>query len=1378
MASLGTWAHRIALQVSNSNIDANQTHFPLPIEISSSSGITNVDATPVFDHLRCDENRLRIAVTKSDGTTQINVIVVEWDDANEYAMLLVSKSDLTFSSSETTTLYLYYDRQQPSNTTYVKDATGYASATVFSSAMECAYSGIQESITTSDRTDMSGMNLWLYNNRAEYYNGRTYFTWLDYTNADIEISFYDHALGLWADPVKIANAFASNAHHSPTLCVNEDGHICVFTGDNDESDDVIYMYRSTYPEIITNWGSAVTVASPSKAQYPNTFLHSDGTLVMLYRAEETYAEVHRILSTDNGATWSNDQTIYQDTADSAEKAYFDYWFDENGRLHFAWSYRSTSGDSQDLYYAYCDNITDATSAWKTANGTSITLPMDSTTAAYRIYDSSGDGWDHCYIVGVVADGNKPYIFAKLTDSGTTNEIICMYYSSGWSTTTVVATNDLGTPSGSDVADGDCYIDGDGYVYVCFTIDESSTDEIDEYYSTNGGSSFSKKRDVTSSSSGNCYCPCYPHNLLDDDSCRMIWFVGAALNTDGDIHYWGGSDKDPQEAAASPTYIIDSTSNDRNVLVGANTPDVATGGNPGSYENFDGSEYMDLSSEVSDITSDAEGGFSCRFRTSYTSANQTILCISDASDADSRLKIFIQNSTGYLKAWLSENGTKSWSLQQDTDYADGNWHTLGLSVDSNGLRVLVDGSALSPSFAQGSASSTEWVHDINDVDAWIIGAEKVSDAIGQQFNGDLDEIRYYSDAPSSAWFKMEHHGHTDNLITWGTDESIKYGTIAVSAGASLAAQQSRIRWAIESIGATSSLSALADLFTLASASLSVTVNGPVSTSSIDAGAAASNRASELTYGYTLLDKTNPADGNGTITSVEIWANTNLGGCKVGTFYEDGGSGKYTCRDSASIGSVTSGSKQTFSGLSIDVQTGDLIGIYYSSGTLERDGTGGDAWQYSGDAFGTSQATYSDKAYILSVYATGEAPGSGIDASAIMAGGGSIGAAASLSITPTAVTQAIAAIAAVAAVAASGETNTYASVAIAIASSLGIDGDALFDAAASIGSTLSAAVDGDLVAGGAAGIDIAASIASDVDRIRGAVASIDGAASLAVDGSAILAAIAAIEAASSLSLSGDISGVKFAVAAIAVAASLGADSQAIKDAIAAMQAVASVSSAGGAVRDGETSVSGSASMSLESEVIRAAVAAIQVGMSLSSDADAIRSAISAIAVLAALSASGALSGIQSGVVAIAVAASLGLDAEAIKDAIVSISGSLNITATGANQIFAALAIAIVAAMSSASVIVKNGVVTITAANAIEASALSYLARLFAYTGTLTSGDRLIINMDDQTITLNGVNVTRYVSGHFWKLFPGSNTVQYSDDDGSRSIAVDVEHKPRWL
>jgi hypothetical protein len=82
--------------------------------------------------------------------------------------------------------------------------------------------------------------------------------------------------------------------------------------------------------------------------------------------------------------------------------------------------------------------------------------------------------------------------------------------------------------------------------------------------------------------------------------------------------------------------------------------------------------------------------------------------------------------------------------------------------------------------------------------------------------------------------------------------------------------------------------------------------------------------------------NPANASGTINSVEVYAESNLSNFVVATFFLISGS-TYECRDSQSIGSVTSGSKQTFE-VDLDVEAGDFIGGYWTSGDMERDTSG--------------------------------------------------------------------------------------------------------------------------------------------------------------------------------------------------------------------------------------------------------------------------------------------------------------------------------------------------------------------------------------------------------------------------------------------------------
>ena len=124
-----------------------------------------------------------------------------------------------------------------------------------------------------------------------------------------------------------------------------------------------------------------------------------------------------------------------------------------------------------------------------------------------------------------------------------------------------------------------------------------------------------------------------------------------------------------------------------------------------------------------------------------------------------------------------------------------------------------------------------------------------------------------------------------------------------------------------------------------------------------GAPAINRASTYPDSVTYLNFGGYAGYTGKIRSVDIWANTNMTGCKVGTFrYTD--SGKYVCRDYNTIGNVTSGSAQTFT-VNIDVGFADRIGIYFATGDIEADTAGfGGLLIKNGDAFDSPEWTLDD------------------------------------------------------------------------------------------------------------------------------------------------------------------------------------------------------------------------------------------------------------------------------------------------------------------------------------------------------------------------------------------------------------------------------------
>ncbi|MHA1482829.1 MAG: DNRLRE domain-containing protein [Candidatus Heimdallarchaeaceae archaeon] len=130
---LSGWDKRIKITADNTKVDANLSHFPLTFKLGTSVGIGNDDVSCVFDELTTNDNRKKIAVTKSDGTTELYVEIEQWDDANEKAVLHAGLSGDTLSSSADTDYYLYYDKDHADNTAKVGDTNSTPAESVWDS---------------------------------------------------------------------------------------------------------------------------------------------------------------------------------------------------------------------------------------------------------------------------------------------------------------------------------------------------------------------------------------------------------------------------------------------------------------------------------------------------------------------------------------------------------------------------------------------------------------------------------------------------------------------------------------------------------------------------------------------------------------------------------------------------------------------------------------------------------------------------------------------------------------------------------------------------------------------------------------------------------------------------------------------------------------------------------------------------------------------------------------------------------------------------------------------------------------------------------------------------------------------------------------------
>jgi hypothetical protein len=105
----------VKITIDHTKIDDSLENFPVMIHISSSSGTDKTDISRIFEELGNNSNK--IAITTVDRKTQCYVEIEKWDEVNKQAFLWVKVPQI--SNTMDTVLFLYFDRNQPDNTSFV-----------------------------------------------------------------------------------------------------------------------------------------------------------------------------------------------------------------------------------------------------------------------------------------------------------------------------------------------------------------------------------------------------------------------------------------------------------------------------------------------------------------------------------------------------------------------------------------------------------------------------------------------------------------------------------------------------------------------------------------------------------------------------------------------------------------------------------------------------------------------------------------------------------------------------------------------------------------------------------------------------------------------------------------------------------------------------------------------------------------------------------------------------------------------------------------------------------------------------------------------------------------------------------------------------------
>jgi len=151
---------------------------------------------------------------------------------------------------------------------------------------------------------------------------------------------------------------------------------------------------------------------------------------------------------------------------------------------------------------------------------------------------------------------------------------------------------------------------------------------------------------------------------------------------------------------------------------------------------------------------------------------------------------------------------------------------------------------------------------------------------------------------------------------------------------------------------------------------------------------------------------------------------------------------------------------------------------------------------------------------------------------------------------------------------------------------------------------------------------------------------------------------------------------------------------------------------------------------------------------------------------------------GICSIQSVSSLSLDGDLLASGNSDISVIPSLSIIGEKTANGVVAFSVVSSVAATADKYRFASVTISSTSSLSALGVAYMAQIMGYTGTLTAGDVLIIDVDEQTVTLNGANATQYFTGVFPQLYSGTNELLWEDGGELPDLDFETKHSPRYL
>ena len=249
---------------------------------------------------------------------------------------------------------------------------------------------------------------------------------------------------------------------------------------------------------------------------------------------------------------------------------------------------------------------------------------------------------------------------------------------------------------------------------------------------------------------------------------------------------------------------------------------------------------------------------------------------------------------------------------------------------------------------------------------------------------------------------------------------------------------------------------------------------------------------------------------------------------------------------------------------------------------------------------------------------------------------------------------------------------------------------------------------------------------------------------------------------------------AVVALAPAAGVAVEGHLISSGVAAIVPAVGVAASAGRLTGGAVAIAAALGMVVTSNWLASARVAISAGADVSANPS--NTVYGEASIGPGVGVSADANAIFSGQVTLTPDATAEIIANYITHGDVALTPGVDLSIV-ANYITIALAsLAVEASVSGAPTRVRFGAAGITVSVAVSAAATKYLLTALGLSGDLAPGSVIEIDSENFTFKVDGVNALKDMVGDWYNVPPGDSWIEYDDDEGARTVAVDVTYTPR--